>query len=214
MAGGSRRGGGGERVLESRHLVGLFLGLVVICGVFFTLGYVMGHNQYGGPVHAAEAPWKIAPSARTPEKPSETKPSAAPAPANGEWDFYTKKNNDHLEPAGKPSSPAIAPVPAAAGAESSAIPSRGAKTIPASARFQPPKMGNGAVVLQVAALRHESDALAMADALQQKRFPSFVVTPTSDAFYRVQVGPYSDERSAEAAKTALEHAGLKAIVKR
>ncbi len=53
MAGNGKRGGG-DRVLESRHLVSLFLGVVLLCGVFFTLGYVMGHNQYGGPVHAAE----------------------------------------------------------------------------------------------------------------------------------------------------------------
>ena len=69
-------------------------------------------------------------------------------------------------------------------------------------------------MLQVAALRHESDALAMADALQQKNFPSFVVTPTTDNFYRVQVGPYTDQRAADSARAALDHAGFKAILKR
>ena len=53
MANNARRGGG-DRVLESRHLVGLFLGVVLLCGVFFTLGYVMGRTQYGGAVHAAD----------------------------------------------------------------------------------------------------------------------------------------------------------------
>ena len=47
MAGTNGRQNGGERVLESRHLVGLFLGVVLLCGVFFTLGYVMGKTQYG-----------------------------------------------------------------------------------------------------------------------------------------------------------------------
>ncbi len=86
--------------------------------------------------------------------------------------------------------------------------------MPASARFQAPKMIKGSVVLQVAAVTHESDALAVADALQQKRFPSFVVTPSTDNFYRVQVGPYTDEKAAESAKAALDHAGFKAIIKR
>jgi cell division septation protein DedD len=54
----------------------------------------------------------------------------------------------------------------------------------------------------------------MADALQQKRFPSFVVAPTTDSFYRVQVGPYPDERAAESAKGALDRDGFKAIIKR
>jgi len=75
-------------------------------------------------------------------------------------------------------------------------------------------MPKGAIVLQIAALRHESDALAMADALQQKNFPAFVVTPISDNFYRVQVGPYRDQRAADAARAALDHAGFKAIIKR
>ena len=50
--------------------------------------------------------------------------------------------------------------------------------------------------------------------IQQKGFPSFVVTPTTDNFYRVQVGPYADEKSADASKRALEQAGFKSIIKR
>jgi len=33
---GQKRGGGGDVVLESRHLVGLFLIFVVMSGLFFT----------------------------------------------------------------------------------------------------------------------------------------------------------------------------------
>ena len=75
-------------------------------------------------------------------------------------------------------------------------------------------MLGGTVILQVAAVTRQGDALAMADALQRKKFHSFVLAPSSDNFYRVQVGPYPDERSAEAARTALDQAGFKAIVKR
>ena len=51
MAG--RKRGAGERVLESRHVIGLFLLMLVFSAVFFTLGYVMGRNQYDGQVRAA-----------------------------------------------------------------------------------------------------------------------------------------------------------------
>lgn len=210
MAGGGRRGGA-ERVLESRHLVGLFLGVVLLCGVFFTLGYVMGKTQYGGLVHAAEALSRTTP-VRASVKPA---PAGDAAPANGEWDFYSKNSNsDRLQPAAKPSasvthdsgaSPApVKPMPSAPAA----------KTVPASERFQAPRMSKNSAVLQVAALTHQGDALAMADALQQKKFPAFVVAPTSDSFYRVQVGPYSDAKAAESAKNALDRAGFKAIIKR
>ena len=217
MAGNGKRGGG-DRVLESRHLVSLFLGVVLLCGVFFTLGYVMGHNQYGGPVHAADSLDNPAPSGRPAVKPQEVEIPPVAAPANNEWDFYTKKNdNNHMDPVAKPTASTSTPSPAVtahAANSSPAAPVATAKTVPASARFQAPRMVKGSVVLQIAALTHESDALAMADALQQKRFPSFVVTPSNDNFYRVQVGPYQDERSAEAAKTVLDHAGFKAIIKR
>jgi DedD protein len=214
LAGNGKRGGG-DRVLESRHLVSLFLGVVLLCGVFFTLGYVMGHNQYGGPVHAFDSLDNPAAPARPSAKPKVAE--APPAPANTEWDFYSKKNENHMDPAAKLAVPTVAPSPAvAARAENPApaAPDTGAKTAPASARFQAPKMIKGSVVLQVAAVTHQSDALAVADALQQKRFPSFVVTPSTDNFYRVQVGPYTDEKAADSAKAALDHAGFKAIIKR
>src|ERR1039458_6213791 len=216
MAGNGKRGG--DRVLESRHLVVFFLGVVLLCGVFFTLGYVMGKTQYGGSVHAESAEATLPPARKAPQPAAPEKaPGTAPVPANSEWDFYSKNNNNNLEPAAKPSTPAAsarAIAPASKTSEVLSTPAAAARTVPVSARFQPPNMLKGSVVLQIAALTHQSDALAMADMLQQKKFPSFVVTPTTDNFYRVQVGPYSDQHAAESAKTALDHAGFKAIIKR
>lgn len=206
-------------MLESRHLVSLFLGVVLLCGVFFTLGYVMGHNQYGGPVHAADSLENGPPSVRLSVKPKaiEAPSAAVPAPANNEWDFYSKRNNDdHMDPVAKPSVNTAAPSAAIATRATNsapAAPSPSAKTAPTAVRFQAPRVVKGSVVLQIAALTHESDALAMADVLQQKHFPSFVVTPSTDNFYRVQVGPYQDEKAAESAKSALDHAGFIAIIK-
>jgi DedD protein len=218
MAGNGKRGGG-DRVLESRHLVSLFLGVVLLCGVFFTLGYVMGHNQYGGPVHAAESLDNGEPIGRPSVKPkAEAAPVAAatPAPANNEWDFYSKKSNDgQIDPVAKPEmAKPVAAVAARPVSPQPSAPVYGAKTVQAAARYEAPRLVKGSIVLQIAALTHESDALAMADVLQQKHFPSFVVTPTSDNFYRVQVGPYPDEHAADSAKAALDHAGFIAIIKR
>ncbi|HEX3118040.1 MAG TPA: hypothetical protein VHP80_03030, partial [Candidatus Acidoferrum sp.] len=56
MAIRGNRGGGGDRVLESRHVIGLFLLMLVFSGVFFALGYVMGRNQYDGQVRAESNP--------------------------------------------------------------------------------------------------------------------------------------------------------------
>ena len=217
MAKGSGKRGGGDRVLESRHLVGLFLAVVLLCSVFFTLGYVMGRAEYSGSVHASDSARVALPplpsaSARTKVKEQE----AAPPPA--EWDFYAQKDSNQLEPPA-PAPKAVAPRPlSSSSATAKPSPSRVERMPPApvfhSARFTPPRMLGTAIVLQVAAVRHQGDALAVASALQRKRFPSFVVAPSSDNFYRVQVGPYADERSAESAKSALARAGFKAIIKR
>jgi DedD protein len=223
MAGGSGKRGGADRVLESRHLVGLFLGVVLLCSVFFTLGYVMGRAQFAGPVHAEAfsrpSPAPVAPKAKDPQP---------PAPAPGEWDFYAKKEEGRGEaPASKRSpgpgnsaaGPAAAakpasPQPASAAQPVAAPPAPSPAALKQPARYQPPKMGKGAIVVQVAALARQSDALHMADVIQEKQFPAFVVTPAADKYYHVQVGPYADEKSAEAAKRALEQLGFKPIIKR
>jgi cell division septation protein DedD len=72
----------------------------------------------------------------------------------------------------------------------------------------------GAITLQVAALLHEGDALALAQALQEKKFPAIVTTPSADKYYRVQIGPYADTNSATAARRELEKQGFKSIVRR
>jgi DedD protein len=211
----ARRSRAGERVLESRHLIGLFVGVVILCAVFFTLGYVMGRSQYTGAVQAAYAADRaVVPATdRARVQPKEEPP---PAVAN-EWDFYANKNNNQLE---KPSPAAKVgsqdPPPPAANSAASAPPpeTRVARTTLRPTRLVPAKMLENNVTLQIAAVTRQGDALAMADALQRKKFPSFVVAPSTDNFYRVQVGPYPDERAAENAKSALDRAGFKAIIKR
>jgi DedD protein len=231
MASNARRGSG-DRVLESRHLVGLFLGVVLLCGVFFTLGYVMGRTQYSGAVHAADGFNSNVPSVSVSPK-SKAAPNAksAPAPAppdNSGWDFYDNKKSasDHLEPAPAPATTAPATpatkspasIPAVATKSSNTPPAAATKTVAAPApkqpaRFQPPALTKNSIVLQVAAVKLQRDALEMADAIQQKKFPSFVATSPAANFYHVQVGPYPDMAAAENAKRALEQLGFKPIIK-
>jgi DedD protein len=215
MAGNVKRGGS-DRVLESRHLVGLFLGVVLLCGVFFTLGYVMGRTQYGGAVHA-ESPLPVsAPLRPSPVKAKDTPP--LPAPANTEWDFYAKRDTPHMEPAPKSTAPGAAAIPAVVSKTQGAPPAATTKPVAAPAKppasYQPPKFSKGAIVLQVAALKREGDALKMADEIQQKRYPAFVIMLPSDSLYHVQVGPYADEKSAEKAKRTLDQIGFKSIIRR
>jgi DedD protein len=232
MASRGNRGGAGERVLESRHVIGLFLLMLVFSGVFFALGYVMGRNQYDGQVRAASNP-RTGPDPVASFKPdvtpkrssSSSKPNnwdspASSAPASdpssevseqpsSDWGFYNAGKtapDDHL----KSISPSATPpaIPAVANGKSSAKAANvSSKSVTNS------QVPSGGYTVQVAALRKEADAHAVAVTLQKKKFPAFVAAPQADKYYHVQVGPYSDQKSAEAAKKGLESAGFKAIVK-
>jgi len=197
--------GRGERTIGSGHLVALFLGIVVLCCVFFILGYEMGRAQFEHGTGAAVA-----------AKPAATPPVAAKEePASPGWPSGAAGGASapaKTAPPAASAQPAKSPAPANSPAASG--PSRGAASA-ASTGLKAPEIPRGSFVVQVAANRVESDALNLAKLLQGKGFPAFVLTPsTSDDWYRVQVGPYADAKSADQAKAALSHEGFnKAIVK-
>jgi hypothetical protein len=204
-------------VLGGRHLVGIFMVLVVLFAGVFSLGYLLGRNQ-GVQLSASAASTPALPK-EVPEKPEPASGTAAAgkSPA-ADWDFYHAgepgQPSERLTPQPKPVAAAspIAPAPVAA------VPARRAplKTVAAksSGSENAALIPRGASVLQVAALARQGDALALAQALQQKKFPAFVLNPTTDHYYRVQVGPYRDAQAANAAQKRLEDKGFKTIVKR
>ena len=276
MAG--RKGSDGDMVLGGGHLVAIFAFLVVLLGVVFSLGYVLGRSQFDAQLNPSveAAVRRVDGLMGKPEKPGlatereererpvpeRTAPPLAKPPKD-DVDFYRagqSKAPERLEPPAKPvvskprpvaaqavkqseprtnavSSPVSQPkselvparadVPAAAELPAkTAVPSKAAAAAVAPAApksdglFRPgvplntPPLPAGATVLQVAALNREGDALAMAQALQQKGFPAFVLTPANDQFYRVQVGPYADAKAANNARQGLEKQGFKSIIKR
>jgi cell division septation protein DedD len=226
MASGGKRGAS-ERVLESKHVIGLFLLMLLFSGVFFTLGYVMGRNQYDGQVRAAmNATGRVEPvyMPKNDPAPKKSKQDANPAddsdPSTNSstpaWTFpatnSTAYADPHLDtpPVSKPvasaSKPAVAKSESKAQPVSSRASSKNNKT-----PMNTPLIPNGAYVIQVAALLKQDDALAIAGGLQKKHYAVYVQTPQKDKYYRVQVGPFKDQKSADAAKKGLEGEGFKAF---
>ena len=221
MSYGGHRGAG-ERVLEGRHVIGLFLAVILLSGLFFTLGYVMGLHQ--SEASADDLPGK--PELRNSSKPemaskraNKTPPSQPPAetgaPASSEWEFYHAgekgKTDDRLNPATSSPTPQLqqtAPVLLKSSPASRSATNNGSK---ASGSAAAPSSGYS---LQVAAMNKEVDALDLAKVLQKKKFPAYVLSPHADKYYRVQVGPYADMKAADVARKGLEDAGFKAFVKR
>jgi DedD protein len=220
MASGGKRGNAGERVLEGRHVIGLFMLMLLFSGLFFTLGYVMGRD---GQVRASTDPHgfperDVQPKPEVAPKPSNKKAAPesqaeTPAPAKSDWEFYhagdSNKTDDHLKPVAAPS------------VNRSATSAVGKSGNPAKPQASPisksigvaPQSAAGGLNLQVAALTKESDAMALANTLRKKNFPTFVQSPQGDKYYHVLVGPYADQKAVDNAKKGLEVAGFRAIVK-
>ena len=217
--------GVGERVLEGRHVIGLFLAVILLSGLFFTLGYVMGLHQSEARASADDLPAK--PESRNAPKPEtvskraqKTTPGESSTdtgtPNSSEWEFYhageKNKNEDLLKPgpAGPAkqakSDPVLVKAPAPRSGNAGGSKASKGSTVPAA-----PANGYS---LQVAAMNREADALDLAKILQKKKFPAYVLSPHGDNYYRVQVGPYADLKATDAARKGLEAAGFQAFVKR
>jgi hypothetical protein len=231
MASGLKKGGGGgDVVLESRHLVGLFLMMVVIFGVVFVLGYELGRNQVSGQVRASDAtteenattagaPTIVPPATSAPvmqpttppaaaNRTASTPPKTAPNTAPNSAKNTTAKNGTVQPPTKTPSAPPTKTPP-----KTQPVPPANNRAAPPGGSLNSPLIPKGSVVLQVAALTVEKDALKMAQELQQKKFPAFVLAPGADHFFHVQVGPYTDAKAVDKARAALEKEGFKPIVK-
>ena len=212
-------------MLEGRHVIGLFFLMLLFSGVFFTLGYVMGRNQFEGQVRAETStrPSDMVINSRPEASSKQTKsaphvePATDPAtPPSSDWEFYhageNKAVDEHLKPA---------PVNSAPAKTLAAAPSRNltAATRPLNTQVQKsspgtPQIPHGAFTVQVAALTKQADAMSVAANLQKRKFPAYVVPPQGDKYFRVQVGPYPNQKAADAARKSIESAGFRAIVKR
>jgi cell division septation protein DedD len=92
-----------------------------------------------------------------------------------------------------------------------------AESTPASAPDPTTTLPSAGYFVQVAAVTKQEDADALVDALKKKQYPAFVAAQSqssADKFFRVQVGPFSDIKDAEAMRTRLIGDGYSPIVKK
>lgn len=180
----ARKGSHYEVVLEERHLLGVFFAVVLLCALFFTLGYVLGRNQVA--------------SRQTPSLPAPTKPAAAQpvGPAAEDLSFY-----DRVE--GKQPAEQLSATPT----EAEKPPAQPKQAAAAASPPQP-------IYWQVAAVTQEPDAKRLAQELQKLGFPVVIRPPRRDRFYRVQVGPFENAELAAAAERRLKAQGFREIIKR
>ncbi len=193
-----------ELTLSTGTILGIFLGLMLLCGLFFGFGYKMGSHKTMEPVQAATAE-----NSAPPATDFESFKPAAGSPAGGNTATARAAAEATSEPAGgstKGERPSGAAREEAAAARSAA-----AAAAPVAAT---PAAGTGAgFVVQVAAVSHQEDAELLVNALRTKGYPVSAHTEPQDKFFHIQVGPYATHKDADMAKQKLVADGYQPIVK-
>lgn len=209
-----------ELVLGNRQLLSAFFIIVILFGVFFTMGYVVGRNS--APSTVALLP----PTVATSVKPEAVPPAATPPPVTAPTE--TAKEPAPVET--KPTTPektapppektaATPPVkrPAAEKAAAKHAEKAVAKPVEKASATNATSApvitpGPGRMYLQVLAVG-QPQAGVVVDTLQGKGFPARLGQGPNGLF-RVLVGPYGDTAALGKAKAELESAGFKPIVRK
>ena len=159
-----------EITLGTAKLLGLFFGLVIVCALFFSLGYTLGRKSEPALITSA-ATTPLASNAKSP-----TAPSTQAAPSMTFYKAVEQKDaNAQLTPASPDAAaPASAPADKNGTGTDSASQSTEAKGLP-----DPTTISASAYFVQVAAVSKQEDADALVDALKQKQYPAFVAQRTT-----------------------------------
>jgi hypothetical protein len=190
-------GGEFELILGNRQLLSVFSSMVILLGVFFTMGYIVG--SYSTPVAVADV---------NPKRKRETKPlvvespgarpaePAAAEPPRRKFASPAPITTAPLQPAETPKPPKNETVKSepveSVKAEKSAPASGGA---PSGTYLQP-------------AARTKDEADIIVAALRQKKFAVITAkVPGNPALFRVLVGPLA-EAQVDKTKTDLQNAGF------
>jgi DedD protein len=192
-----------EITLGTARLLSLFFGLVIVCAVFFALGYTLGRKSDVGIASAAGT--LPLPGASSAAKPAG---SAASAPMTFYKNVEQKDANPQLTPAPEATSPAAQ----AAGTSSNSA--NQAQSQPANPPDPIGTVPTAGYFVQVAAVTKQEDADALVDALKKKEYPAFSSNSAVDKYFRVQVGPFADIKDAESMRSRLINDGYNPILKK
>ena len=211
-----------ELTLSTGAILAIFLGLVLLCAVFFGFGYNLGRKSStvsNAPLPAAAHDTEPAgtesstfdnfkPSPNSPTSTSST--TTAPAPTRAvETSAPANRTNEPsvTVPVHTPPAPAARPIPPPASNTSTSTHA----AQPAAPAIAP----GGAFVVQIAAISgtHKDDADLLSSALRGRGYTVSEHTDPQDKLIHVQVGPFATKADAEAMRERLIVDGYNPIIK-
>jgi cell division septation protein DedD len=160
-----------ELILGNRQLMSVFFIVVILLGIFFAMGYIVGRNS--SPVGAPEVASRPAATKSAADAPASERATTADAPKETP-PRPPSETASQQGPAARPTPP---PEPAPAPAKASSR---------ASTSSQPE---SGKTYLQLSAIDHDK-AEIMVELLRKKSFPAIAAEiPEKPGVFRVLVGP-------------------------
>jgi hypothetical protein len=200
-----------ELVLGNRQLISVFVIVVALLGVFFSMGYIVGRNSSVAAAVSDPARGDTHPPESSTDRPTPGEPSAGqPLPASASPD-------DSAPPATSPATSeperAAATPPAV---KSAPAPARETKPRPFPSRDETPVPDRAPVTGQIAGGQYwqvvattRPDAEIIAEALAKRGFHSVLAPAPKEGMFRVLVGPLGDAPTQAQTRTNLEAVGFK-----
>lgn len=183
-----------EITLGTGRLLGLFFGLVIVCALFFGLGFSMGKSSQKSTLTMEQAPTVT----------MQAQAGAAPKSAGGA--------------VAKPDKPADCSTPDCQPEQRQANDAGQTPVVTSTAATAPElnkaNSGNGSFTVQIAAVSKQEDADALVSALRKKAYPVFIAGNNADKLFHVQIGPFAELKDAESMKAKLTGDGYNPIVKK
>jgi cell division septation protein DedD len=195
-----------ELTLGPWVIAGLLLGLALLCGLFFGLGYRMGHGaaQTAAANSSPATPAQLA--VQTPADAAHSKPSAMPSGGSAAT---------HDAAAQTPTADGSTLPTQEAAAASNTYPTPSTPPAPPVVHpvlpIQPAAASTGPVV-QIAAVSHQEDAEVLVNALRKRGYAVTVSQDSNDSLLHVRIGPFGSRVEADRWKQKLLDDGYNAIV--
>jgi cell division septation protein DedD len=203
-----------EITLGTGRMLILFSALVLVCALFFSIGFSLGRKttmaNAGLLLVPAGTPATIV---RPLAVKSDARDASPASPQSGDFSFYKAVGEKSADTALAPPDSKIQSAVATSTSVAPAAAQNDTIELPAAA----PASGSysGSYYVQVAAVTRQEDAEALVEALKKKQYPAFSANNNSaDKFYHVQVGPYAELKQAEVMRARLMGDGYNPIVKK
>jgi cell division protein FtsN len=196
-----------EVTISTTTLLAVFFGLVLLCGLFFGLGYTFGRRSpadplAAAPVQAASQFSESQPKPSAAAQPVTTPPSDLPPDATVSTPPEDQPQEETPQPvAAAPVTPVAKPTPPAALPVAQPAASATSTSAPSG------------TMVQIAAISNPADADVLVRALQQRGYSASAYRFPTDAFIHVQIGPFTNRADAVAMRQKLLADGYNAILK-